>query len=302
MEVNMTFLEWLNIEKIENPAQHNQWGPLHITVVLLCIAACVGISFLRRKSKTLKVGTIRALAACLLIFEISRRIVTFIIDKESFAHITTLGGYLENRLFWYIILPRPWFAISVWLIIVASIVNKRVMYNIAAMNAIICAIIFFAYPSAGFNNEIMQFENVYSISTHALILVAAVSMITLGLTDFKYVRTKWYNSAIWELLAIGLVFAYAFMLVNKGIELNPMYFVPTGALGKPNEVQDILGMSDGVYVAVYALFLTFYFNLFFLIQLLVDKVKAKKGGRKCRPRCRRGSIRNEKGRHTATFF
>lgn len=219
---------------------------------------------------------IRALAACLLIFEISRRIVTFIINKESFAHITTLGGYLENKLFWYIILPRPWCAISVWLIIVASIVNKRLMYNIAAMNAIICAIIFFAYPSAGFNNEIMQFENVYSISTHALILVAAVSMITLGLTDFKYVRTKWYNSAIWELLAIGLVFAYAFMLVNKGIELNPMYFVPTGALGKPNEVQDILGMSDGVYVAVYALFLTFYFNLFFLIQLLVDKVKAKK--------------------------
>ena len=272
----MTFLEWLNIDKIDNPAQHNEWGPLHITVVLLCIAACVGISFLRKQSKTVKVGTIRALAACLLIFEISRRIVLFIIDKGTFAGITTLGGYFENRHFWYLILPRPWCAISVWLVMIAAVVNKRVMYNIAAMNAIICAIIFFAYPSVGFNNEIIQFENLYSISTHALFLVAGVSMITLGLTDFKYVRTKWYNSAIWELLAIGLVFAYAFMLVDQGIEANPMYFVPTGALGKSNDVQDILGMSDDVYVAVYAIFLTFYFNLFFLIQLLVDKVKAKK--------------------------
>lgn len=229
---------------------------------------------------TLRVTVIRVLAGILLLFELTRRTVGLIQMSQSGADMS-LFALFKNDGFWYNILPRPWCAISVWLVIIAAIFNKRVTYNIASMNAIICVIIFFAYPSAGFNNEIMQFENVYSISTHALLLVSSVSMITMGLTEFKYTRTRWYNGAVRELAAILLVFAYAFLQVfvlKIQANADPLYFMPTGALGyyPANEVQAILGISGTLYLVLYVVFLVFYFNLFFLIQLWVDKARAKR--------------------------
>ncbi len=276
----MTLKQWFNIDPIENPSVSNQWGALHITVLLICIAACVVTYFLRKRSITLRVTIIRALAGCLLAFELTRRTVGLIQMSLGGADMSFFA-LLKNDSFWYHILPRPWCAISVWLVIIAAIVNKKVTYNIASMNAIICVIIFFAYPSAGFNNEIMQFENVYSISTHALLFISAISMITMGLTEFKYIRTKWYNSAIWELVTILLVFGYAFLqifVLKIQDNADPLYFMPTGALGyyPANEVQAILGVSNALYLVLYIGFLVFYFNLFFLIQLWVDKARAKK--------------------------
>ncbi len=276
----MTIKQWFNIDPIENPHVDNQWGALHITVLLICIAACVATYFLRKQGRTLRVTVIRVLAGCLLAFEITRRVVGLIQMSLGGADMS-LFALLKNDSFWYHILPRPWCAISVWLVIIAAIVNKRLTYNIASMNAIICVIIFFAYPSAGFNNELMQFENIYSISTHALLFIAGISMITMGLTEFKYTRTKWYNSGIWELLAVLLVFGYGLLQVfvlKIQTNADPLYFMPTGALGyyPENEVQAILGFSNTLYLVLYIAFLSFYFNLFFLIQLAVDKVRAKK--------------------------
>ena len=60
---------------------------------------------------------------------------------------------------------------------------------------------------------------------------------------------------------------------------DPLFFVPTNGFGYTdytNMVQDILGMSTPVYVLVYILFVAVYFNLFFVIQYLVDKKRAKK--------------------------
>ena len=277
MEAVMTFKEWIEETPMENPAGNEPWGLLHISILLICIAACVGTYFLRKHPIKLRVNIIRGLAIGLLFFEIARRVIQ--IYRETTLDNST-EQLVENIFYWLI--PRPWCAISVWLVIVSAIVNKRVLYNITAMNAIICVIIYFAYPSAGFGNLYLTFEDVYSISTHMLLFISGISMITMGLTEFRYVRTGWKDSAIWELIGIIGVFAYAFLqifVLKLQPNADPLYFVPTnglGYVGYENEVQVILGMSNGVYVFVYVLFMAVYFNLFFIIQYLVDKKRAKK--------------------------
>lgn len=273
----MTIREFFNIDPFTNPYEDNRWGALHIAVLLICIAVCVATYFLKNRDRRLRVWIIRGVAIALLAFELTRRVIGLIqmnIGSMSFGEI------MASDSFWYHILPRPWCAISVWLIILAALINRDFFYNIASMNAIICVIIFFAYPSAGFNSVYMQFENVYSITTHALLLIGSVSMITMGLTDFKYTRTRWFNSALRELVAILCVLGYALLQVfvlNIQHNADPMYFMPTGSMdGYVNEVQDILGISGTAYVILYAVFLAFYFNLFFLIQMAVDKKRAKK--------------------------
>lgn len=273
----MTIREFFNLDPFTNPYEDNRWGGLHIAVLLICIAVCVATYFLKNRDRRLRVWIIRGVAIALLAFELTRRVIGLIqmnIGSMSFGEI------MASDSFWYNMLPRPWCAISVWLIILAAVIDRDFFYNIASMNAIICVIIFFAYPTAGFNNEFMQFENVYSIATHALLLVGSVSMITMGLTDFKYTRTKWYNSALRELVAIVCVLGYALLQVfvlKIQHNADPMYFMPTGSMeGYVNEVQAIVGLSGPLYVVLYSLFLAFYFNLFFLIRMAVDKKRAKK--------------------------
>lgn len=273
----MTIREFFNLDPFTNPYEDNRWGGLHIAVLLICIAVCVATYFLKNRDRRLRVWIIRGVAIALLAFELTRRVIGLI---QMNVGSMSFGEIMASDSFWYHILPRPWCAISVWLIILAAVIDRDFFYNIASMNAIICVIIFFAYPTAGFNNEFMQFENVYSITTHALLLVGSVSMITMGLTDFKYTRTKWYNSALRELIAIVCVLGYALLQVfvlKIQHNADPMYFMPTGSMeGYVNEVQAIVGLSGPLYVLLYSLFLAFYFNLFFLIQMAVDKKRAKK--------------------------
>ncbi len=273
----MTIREFFNLDPFTNPYEDNRWGGFHIAVLLICIAICVATYFLKNRDRRLRVWIIRGVAIALLAFELTRRVIGLI---QMNVGSMSFGEIMASDSFWYHILPRPWCAISVWLIILAAVIDRDFFYNIASMNAIICVIIFFAYPTAGFNNEFMQFENVYSITTHALLLVGSVSMITMGLTDFKYTRTKWYNSALRELVAIVCVLGYALLQVfvlKIQHNADPMYFMPTGSMeGYVNEVQAIVGLSGPLYVLLYSLFLAFYFNLFFLIQMAVDKKRAKK--------------------------
>ena len=273
----MTLQQWFENAWFDNPSVDNRWKAAHIGVLLFCIAFCVCTYFLRNKSKKLRVWIIGVIAIALYHFELIRRILRL---GRLAVPLTEL---LTNNDFWYHLLPRPWCAISVWLIMISVLVNKKFFYNIASMNAIICVIIFFAYPSAGFNNQYYTFDNLYSIITHALLFMGGVSMITMGLTEFKYTRTRWYNSALRELFAIVCVFIYAAIEVfGLRIAEDPLYGVPSGFVAPgateayENEVQEILGVSGPVYVILYFVFLAFYFNLFYVIQMLVDKARAKK--------------------------
>ncbi|MFQ6752192.1 MAG: hypothetical protein ACLRFL_01320, partial [Clostridia bacterium] len=141
------------------------------------------------------------------------------------------------------------------------------LYNITSITALLCAIIFFAYPSAGFNNLLMEFENIYSITTHSLLLVTSISMITLKFTDFRY-KDMWK-----DMICLAVIFIYAcFEMWVLKIADNPLYFLPMA----DNEIQEILGVGNMLYVVIYTMFVAIFINAFYLIQDRHNAFKKRK--------------------------
>ena len=116
-----------------------------------------------------------------------------------------MGGEGSFTDYLYTLLPRPLCAIACWSLIIATVFNKKFLYNFASMTALLCALVFFAYPGAGFNNQYILFENLYSIVTHSLLLVTSISLITLKFTKFEYKN-------IWkEGICLAVILAYVFL-------------------------------------------------------------------------------------------
>ena len=256
----MTFIDWLYSKRPDGLELKSQpWGPLHILVLLSCIGIIVLLALLlRKKSDKAKYIAIFVIAMAILVFEILRRIVNF--TREGF-------DWNDWNKIVYTLIPRPWCAISCWMIFLSVFVKKKFFYNFAAITALLNAVIFFAYPGAGFKN-IIQFEEVYSIATHSLLLVGSISMMSLDIIDFRYKRGK---ERIWlEYLCYIGVFLYAFLEIALNIEDDPLYFMPN------NDIIDILSMSYPLYVIFYIIFVFgIWNNAFYLIPLLVNKLKAK---------------------------
>ena len=242
----MTFKEWL-LSSYPNPHIDSQWGILHIAVLIMSICAIISIALLfRSKSEKTRKIVIYVLTCTVLFFEMTRRILNIIKNPGM-----NLGDML------YTLLPRPWCAISCWALMIAVWSNKQYLYNTASFTALLCAIIYFAYPGAGFNSEFMLFENVYSIATHALLLVTSITFITLKFTKFEY-KTMWK-----DLIVLGTIFLYAFYEIwILGISDDPLYFMPN------NDVQDILGLDYVPFLIIYIVFMAVYVNLFYLIKTL----------------------------------
>jgi len=251
----MSFKEWLfgaNSQinpGFSNPHVDMQWKLPHVLVLLTCIAAIIAIAFVfRKRSEKTRRIVLWVLAGIILLFEVVRRI------KNISAMVMTNSVTFDDML--YTLLPRPWCASSCWAIIISAIFNKKYLYNMTSITALLCAIIFFAYPSAGFNNVLMEFENIYSITTHSLLLVTSISLITLKFTDFRY-KDMWK-----DLICLAVIFIYACIEIwLLQISDNPLYFLPMA----DNEVQEILGVGNALYVIIYILFVAVFINIFYLI-------------------------------------
>ena len=239
----MSFVDWI-YSSYPNPSINGRWGWLHVTVLVLCLALIVLIALVfRKKSERTRRFVLGVLAILILIFEISRRVI-------NLCKTTDFGW---NNLC-HILLPRPWCAISCWGVMFAVVCNKRCLFNVASFTGLLCALVFFAYPGVGFNNQYILFENLYSIATHSLLFVSTVSFITLKFTKFEY-KTFWK-----DLIYLGVIFGYALLEIYVlKIESDPMYFMPG------NDVMDILGVSYTVYLILYIVFLILYINIFYLI-------------------------------------
>lgn len=251
----MSFKEWFfgvngTINPgFDNPSVNMQWKLPHILVLLACIGIIIAVAcvFRKKSEKTRKI-ILWIMVGGILFFEIARRVKNII--------SLCIGNSYDLNDWLYILLPRPWCAISCWSLIIATIFNKKYLYNVASSTSLLCAIIFFAYPSAGFNNVLMEFENIYSIVTHSLLLITSISMITLKFTDFRY-KDFWK-----DLICLVVIFAYACIEIwILKISDNPLYFLPMAG----NEVQEILGVGDILYVIIYTAFLILFINLFYLI-------------------------------------
>ncbi|MBQ7307581.1 MAG: YwaF family protein [Clostridia bacterium] len=219
------------------------WNLAHIFTLLICIFTVILLTIIfRNKTEKERRNVIKIYAYFLIAFEVVRRIVN-LIKMSAF----TLDGFA------YIMLPRPWCAISCWCFIVGAFLNKKTLYNITSMFGIICTLIFFAYPSVGFNEKFWVFEDLYSVGTHALLLTGAILLITLRFTEFKY-------KEIWkEAIFYGCSLVYVAFLIFTKIEGDPMYFMPE------SEAMEVLGLNYGVYLPIYIIFIFIYFNLFYLI-------------------------------------
>ena len=250
----MKFIEWL-YSSYPNPHIDGQWGLLHILTLALCVALIVsGALFLKNKDEKTKRIFLWVLAGIIIFFEVARRVI----------NLCKTTDYSANNLL-RILLPRPGCAISCWLCVAAVIVNKKFFYNFASVISIVCAVIFFAYPGAGFNNEYILFENLYSIATHATFLVLAISFITLKFADFKW-KSSWK-----ELICLAGLALYVFLEISVlKIEHDPFYFMPG------NEVMKILGMPYPLFLPLYIVFILAYFSAFYLIGDRKNIFKKKK--------------------------
>ena len=248
----MTFSDWLfstaENPRFENPGVNGRWGLFHILTMLACVAAIIGFWLIVKKSKNkdkARKTIIIVLVSLILFFEVMMRIVHFV-------------GFSSELSFWralWILIPRPWCAISCWTIMISVLVNKKFFYNFASISALLCSAIFFVCPGVGFNNKIILFQNLYSIATHALLLVTSITMIVLKFTDFKY-------KGIWkEIVCFAAIFVYSFIIIFAlKLESDPMYFMPNGDIQA-----GIFGIPYGLYMVVYVAFMLLYFNTFYLI-------------------------------------
>lgn len=255
----LSLYDWIYSKYPSDLAYNGQWKPLHIIILLLAISSIVGISFLRKKDKRIKNWLIVGIGIALVVLEFSRRIINFSNPYFEFSSV------IRD------LLPRPWCAISVWSLLLCTIIDKKFFYNFTAMSGIINCIIYFAYPVAGFENKAILFESVYSIGTHTLLIIGSVSLITLGFTDFRYKRETLTKGALKELIAIIILYTYALIEIYiLKIEADPLFFMPG------NDVEDILGIPHTLYLVIYFAFLTLYFNSFYLIPMLKNYIKNKK--------------------------
>lgn len=255
----MTFSEWL-FGGIENPIVNGRWGLLHILTLLLCAACITAFYFIANKSTNqdrTKSCIVYTLAGLIAFFEIMIRFVYFM--KLYYFQQPEMAG---TGVLW-ILIPKPWCAISCWLLIACVIVKKTFFYNFASLSGLLCAVIFFAYPGVGYNNEIILFENLYSIVTHALLLTMSITLIVLKFTDFRYKH-------IGKLaICFGLTYAYGLMQIFLlKIQEDPMYFMPDGDIQA-----DILKISYGLYLFLYITLIVVYVNVFHIIDDK-DTVKA----------------------------
>ncbi len=247
----MSFHDWIYSVYPPDSVIDGRWGTLHIITVVLCVLVIASIACFYKKSLKARQNIILLLASFILAFELVRR------------GINLSRGYVDFRHLLVVLLPRPWCAISCWTVMLASVVKRKRLYNLAVMCALINAIIFFAYPSVGFNHSVILFENLYSIVTHALLLISSISMMTLGLTDFSFNK-----GIIKEAIGLTLMFIYAFVEIYLlKIEKDPMYFMPN------NDVQAFLGVDYTAYLFIYVGFLIVYFALFYIVQKIINKNK-----------------------------
>lgn len=254
----MLFSQWL-FGGIENPVINGRWGLLHILTLVLCAVCIVGFYFLVKRSRDqskAKSRIIFTLAGMIAFFEIMIRFVYFM--KLYYFHQPEMAG---TGALW-ILIPKPWCAISCWLLIACVFVNKAFFYNFASLSGLLCAVIFFAYPGVGYNNQYILFENLYSIVTHALLLTMSITLMVLKFTDFKYKHMG--------KLAICFAATYAYGLVQVYLlktQEDPMYFMPNGDIQA-----DILEISYGLYLFLYITLILVYINAFHLVS---DKESVK---------------------------
>ena len=238
----MTFKQWL-LSELPNPRQ-SPYTTLYL-ISLVCLIAFVVISsiLLKNKSQKTKRNVMMVFAIIITVVAVVRKVVNFVKTPDETLHDVL-----------WILLSRPGCAISALLAIIAVVVNKKWAYTFASLIGLLCGTAFFASPAAGFDRELIQFEEVYSIVLHVGFYVMALCFVTYRLAEFKFSQVK--NIAI----CFGVLAVYVAFLMLTKVEKDPFLFLPNGDVH-----QLVGGMKYGVFLPLYFVFATVFFLSFFII-------------------------------------
>ena len=190
----------------------------------------------------------REVSACIARLESTGAIVKYTAIVNGEKTEKTLHGIV------YTLLARPGCAISAWLAMLAVVINKRWAYAFASLIGLLCGTAFFAAPGAGFDRQLVQFEEVFSMVEHVGFYLMALCFVTYRLAEFRFA----------DMGKIGICFAvlavYVFALIKGGIEHDPFLFLPN------SDVHQLVGgLKYPVFLTLYIVFAHLFFGAFFVI-------------------------------------
>ncbi len=227
------------------------YGTRHLIVLAIVVLLCIALTWLfLKKSQKAKQILFYAFGGILLFFEVSSRIVDLSIASDlSFLNI------LE------ILLPAHICSVMVWVFIIAIFSRKKVLLEFSVIGGILATIAFLLYPAVGLNRVYMSFTCLYSTISHMLGFVCCILLMTLGQVKFKI-------KECWKIyLCFAIMFAY-------GAVLNFLVFPGSDYMYMINDPLE-LGL-DFPYQILYAGIIAVYIIAYYLISMLIDKVKARK--------------------------
>lgn len=227
------------------------FGTRHILVLVITVLLCVVLTLIfRRKSDKTKNVLFNVFGGIFLFFEIASRVVNLIIEQNL-----TFMSFLE------IILPAHICSVMVWVFIIAIFSKKQVLINYSVIGGILATFAFLLYPAVGINRVYMSFTCLYSTISHMLGFVCCVLLMTLS-------RVKFKMTEIWQMyLCLALMFVW-------GAILNFVIFPGSDYMYMINDPLE-LGLNFP-YQILYLVILIIYVFAYFLISMIIDKIKKKK--------------------------
>lgn len=242
---------WTNQNNPSLPKSEYLYGTRHILVLAFTAIACIILTLIfYKKSDKAKQILFYCLGSILLCFEVLSRVVNLIITTDySFENI------------FKIIVPMHICSVMVWMFIIAIFSHNKTLSEFSVIGGILATVAFLAYPAVGLNRVYMSFTCIYSTFSHAIGFITAILMLTLGMVHFKF-------KDIWKMyVCFAVMFLWGVMLdfvIFPGSDY--MYIVKDPLeLGLPFPYQILYGALLGVYVAIY-----------YLVTLIVDKIKDSK--------------------------
>ena len=152
-------------------------------------------------------------------------------------------------------------SVMVWVFIVAIFSKNQILINFSVIGGILATFIFLIYPAVGLNRVYMSFTCIYSTASHLLGFVCCVLLMTLKQVKFKM-------KDIWQIyLCFAVMFAW-------GALLNFVIFPGSDYMYMVNDPLE-LNLAFP-YQLLYGVIIIVYILAYYLISLLIDKIKQKR--------------------------
>lgn len=242
---------WTNENNPSIPQKEYLFGARHIIMLCVAVLAMILLSvILHKKSEKTKKIVLTVLVSVLLFFEIVSRVVNLIIETDySWQNILK------------IILPMHICSVAVIAIIVGFFSKNKTLINFSAIVGLIATVAFLLYPAVGINRTYISFTCLYSITSHVTGFVVCCLLINLGFAHFEF-------KDVWKtLLCFAIMFGYGALLdfvILPGE--NYMYLS-----SDPLELN-----INFPYQILYTLIFVVYILMFYVISLIIKKIKNKR--------------------------